>query len=300
MTLRSGEIYFAEQKEGILIPESISLFGLSVSFYGLFLVIASLVALWVIVREVRRKKLNTEWYLTLLTVSIVAALVGARLYYVIFQWNLFMQEPLSLLNFRSGGLSYFGALFSVWGVLKWICRKKKENFNQSADCLCIGAAAAAPFVWLGCLFVREPLGRFYEGWCAVRIGTEYLPESLSSTYSETLASNMQRMNGVMYVSTHPVALYGMVLSIVIFVLLVLYKQKAKTDGLVFVVYLSAYSVMMVVLEFFRADRCYIWGTKIPVNYIVAGVLILIVGIGAVRQVYLKRKHKSNLRFIWKR
>ena len=300
MTLRSGEIYFSEQKEGILIPESISLFGLSVSFYGLFLVIASLVVLWVIVREVRRKNLNTEWYLTLLTVSIVVALVGARLYYVIFQWNLFMQEPLSLLNFRSGGLSYFGALFGVWGVLKWICRKKKENFNQCADCLSVGAAAAAPFVWLGCLFVREPLGRFYEGWCAVRIGTEYLPEHLSQSYSETLASNMRSMNGTMYVSTHPVALYGILLSVAVFVLLVLYKQNAKDDGAVFVVYLLANSVMMIVLEFFRADRCFLFGTKIPVNYIVAGVIILTVGAGVIRQVYLKRKQKSNLRFVWKR
>lgn len=300
MTLRSGELYFSEQKEGILIPESISIFGLSVSFYGLFLVMAALVALWVIVRDVRGKKRNTEWYLTLLTVSIVTALVGARLYYVFFQWHLFMQEPLSLLNFRSGGLSYFGALFGVWGMLKWICRKKKENFNQTADCLCIGAAAAAPFVWLGCLFVREPLGRFYEGWCAVRIGTEYLPESLSRTYSETLASNMHRIGETMYVSTHPVALYGMILSVVLFVLLVLFKQKAKTEGSVFYVYLLANSAVMLILDFFRADRTYIWGTKIPVNCIVAGGLIFTVGFGWIRQVYLKRKHKSNLRFIWKK
>ncbi len=300
MTLRSGEVYFSGQREGVSIPESISLFGLSVSFYGLFLVIAAFVALFVIVREARRKQQNAEWYLTLLTVGIVAALVGARIYYVVFQWHLFMQEPLSLLNFRSGGLSYFGALFCTWFVLKWFCRKKNEDFLKSVDVLSMGAAAAAPFVWFGCMFVREPLGRFYEGWCAMRIGTEYLPEAVSRTYSETLASNLCTVNGTACVSTYPVALYGIVVSTVLFMILSFYKRKVKTDGSVFVLYLLATAGMMVLLEFFRADRCYIWGTEIPVNYVVGGVVILTVGAGYGRLFWLKRKKNMRHHFFMNR
>ena len=160
MTFRSGEVLFSEPESSVTIPESISIFGFSISFYGLFLVLAALAGIFIVVRETKKKQQNLEWNITLITITILSALLGARLYYVLFHWRVFIQDPLVLLNFRSGGFSYFGALFGAWFAVKGYCRRKKEEFFQGADTLSFGAAAAAPLVWLGCAMVREPVGMF--------------------------------------------------------------------------------------------------------------------------------------------
>lgn len=295
MTLRSGDVYFSEQDSSFIIPESISLFGLSISFYGLFLILAALIGIILVGETVRRKKQDTEKSLTLLTIVIVSALVGARAFYVLFEWQSFVQNPITLFQFRSGGLSYFGGLFGAWFGVKWFCRRTKTDFLQYADTLCMGAASAAPFVWAGCAFVREPLGRFYDGLFSVRIEAEYLTGEHPGAYSDELLSNAWR-NGdsVAYIRMHPVALYGIVLSIVLFVVLCICAVKIKTDGGVFTAYLLMNSVLIFVLEFFRADRVYIWGTDIPVNYVVSIVIVVTMLSGRIRYLLRKRKEKRKV------
>lgn len=286
MTLKSGEVYFSEQNSSFILPETISLFGLSISFYGLFLVVAALIGIVVISEATRRKRQNIEWSLTLITLVIVAALLGGRVYYVLFEWQKFTEEPLSLLNLRSGGLSYFGALFGAWFAVKWYCRRKNADFLQSADLLCAGAAAAAPLVWCGCAFVREPLGRLYDGIFSIRISAEYwqhLPEGA--------VSDMANGSEEGYLSMHPVAIYGIALSIVAFVILGFVFWKAKQTGTLFTVYLTLNAVVMLVLECFRGDRYCIWGTEIPVNFVVSGVILLTLAIGWLRRVAVNKRGK---------
>jgi len=294
MTLRSGEIYFSEQDSSLNVPETISLFGLSISFYGLFLVVATLIGIIVTIKIARRKRQDAEWSLMLITLTIVSALLGARLYYVLFEWQVFLREPIALLDFRSGGLSYFGALFGAWFMIKWYCRRKGVEFARDADTLCIGAAAATPLVWAGCAFMREPIGRFYDGLFAMRIGMEYLPQDMNVVYSEELISNARNIRTISCVSMHPVAVYGVIISIVAFVILCFYMHFEKQEGATFVMYLFLNAVTCIVLECFRADRSYIWGTEIPVNYVVAGVIVLVIVIGWIRQFMMNKKRKRNI------
>lgn len=295
MTLRSGEVYFSEQNSSFIIPESISLFGLSISFYGLFLILAALIGIIFVGETVRRKKQDTEKSLTLLTLVIVFALVGARIHYVLFEWQTFAHNPMTLFQFRSGGLSYFGGLFGAWFAVKLFCCKTKTDFMQYADTLSIGAASAAPFVWAGCAFVREPLGRFYDGLFSVRIEAEYLAREMSVHHSEELLSNAwSEGDSVSYIRMHPVAVYGIVLSLVLLIVLCIYSAKTKTDGSVFTAYLMMNAVMIILLELFRADSAYIWGTKIPVNYVVSGVIIVTIVYGKVRHLMKKRKDRRRV------
>ena len=279
MTLRSGEVFFAEQSDSFIIPESISLFGLSVSFYGILLVLAALVGIIAVTEFTRRLRRNQEWTLTLVTLVILSALLGGRLYYVLFEWQKFAREPLMLLNLRSGGLSYFGALFGAWFAVKGFCRKKDKDFLQSAEVLCFGAAAAAPFVWCGCAFGREPLGKRYDGLFSVRISASYFFDP-----------------GDGYVSMHPVAIYGFVLSIFVFIALCFVLRYRKKEGTVFTAYLVMQAAVIIVTECFREDPYCIWGTEIPVNFVVAGVILLTIAVGWIRQLSLDRKLKK-IRFI---
>lgn len=289
MTLRTGDVIFSKQENNITIPESISIFGFSISFYGLFLFLATLIGIWIIVRESQKKQQNVEWSITLITLVIISSLLGARIYYVLFQWRVFFEEPITLLNLRGGGLCYFGALFGAWATVKRYCKKKEKDFLQSADTMVFGAAAASPLIWGGCAMVREPMGIFYEGLFSVRISEAYLSGNVESAYAERLLENASMVGTESYVSVHPVALYGLCGSVVVFLMLLFMKRFLKTSGGVFSLYLFLNSILCFVLEFFRAERCYIWGTNIPVNCVVAMVLIITVVIGWLRPFLEEKK-----------
>lgn len=291
MTLRLGEVYFSEQDSSLVVPESISLFGLSISFYGLFLVLAALVGFIFVKETSRRKKLDTEKCVTLLTLIIVSAIIGARVQYVLFDWQRFVHNPISVLQFRNGGLCYFGALFGAWFSVRCFCRKTKTDFFAYADTLCMGGACAAPLVWMGCAFVREPLGRFYDGLFSVKIEAQYLTEEIPERYLNELTTNAwEDKNSVVYVRMHPVAIYGILLSLIVLATLCICWKKKKTDGTVFSVYLVMNAVLIFILEMFRGDSAYVWGTEVPVNHVVSGVIVVTIVWGKLRQFIKKRKN----------
>lgn len=295
MTLRSGEVYFSEQDSSFIIPESISLFGFSISFYGLCLLLAAMIGIICVKEAAKRKKQNGEKCLTLLTIVIVSALIGARLHYVLLDWQAFFQNPISLIQFRCGGLSYYGGLFAAWFAVKMFCRKTKTDFSEYADTLSLGAASAAPLIWTGCAFVREPLGRFYDGLFSVRIESDYLSREARVSCSDELMTNVWNADdSVAYIRMHPVAIYGIVFSVVLFVLLCICAVKRKTDGGVFTAYLMMNAVLIAGLELFRADSAYIWGTEIPANYVISGVIAATIISGKIRQLMKKKKEKRRV------
>lgn len=295
MTLRSGEVYFSEQNSSFIIPESISLFGLSISFYGLFLVLAALIGIIFVGEAARRRKQDVEKCLTLITIVIVCALVGARIHYVLFEWQSFVQNPIAFFQFRSGGLAYYGGLFSAWFVMKLFCRKTKTDFLQYADTLCLGAACVAPIIWTGCAFVREPLGRFYDGVFSIRIEEEYLSREIQVHYSDELLNRTwSAEDSMVYIQMHPVAVYGLVLSVLLFVILCILAVKRRFDGEVFTAYLMMNAVMFFVLELFRADSAYVWGTDIPVNCVISAVIIVTIAGGKVRTLLKRRKDRRRV------
>ena len=271
MKLRAAEIYFSEQGSCFSVPESISLFGFTVSFYGVCLLLAALAGIIGVKRVAKRQKQDTEICLTLMALVIVSALIGARLHYVLTDWQALVKSPVSLVQFRSGGLSYYGGLFGAWFAVKMFCRKTKTVFSEYADTLSVGAACAAPFIWAGCAFVREPLGRFYDGLFSVRIETEGVLREM-----------------------HPVAIYGIVLSSVLLLVLCVCAVKGNANGSVFNVYLMMNAVMIAALEVFRADSACVWGTEIPINYVISGVIAATILHGKLRQLIKKRREKRNV------
>ncbi len=273
MTVKTVEVFFNKQEYSFRFPESISVFGFSISFYGIFLVLAAVAGILVSYREMKKKQGNIEQLITLLTIVIVAGVIGARMYYVLFHWASFAEKPLSLLNLRSGGLSYLGALFGAWGAVSLYCYRKKIVFLEYMDSLGLGAAVAAPFVWTGCVLIREPLGRFCDSFLSQGFSVEHLPQS-TKNMDVTPLMRVDRESGNL-VSTYPVALFGLLFSVLFLVILLMVKGRLKKNGSLFYLYLALNCVGCIVIEWFRIDRCYIWGTSLCANQIIAGAMLLV-------------------------
>ncbi|MEX0621526.1 MAG: prolipoprotein diacylglyceryl transferase [Candidatus Woykebacteria bacterium] len=216
-----------------MLPILLKIGPITVYSFGFFLILAYFAATFILWREGKRQGYNEERLLDLSVISLVAALVGGRLYYVILNWPLFADEPLSSLSFWQGGFAYHGSLIAVLLVSIYFILRWKWTFFQIAD---IGAISASAALTLG------KIGSFLAG---VDFGaSSSLPWAV-------------RLPGLVG-ARHPVQLYEAGAYFIIFlVLYFLYfkylASKNMRSGRVFFIFLVATSIIRAILEFYRAD-----------------------------------------------
>ena len=92
---------------------SISIFGFRVAFYGIIIGLGMLAGMWVAMRDARRRGQDPDLYLDFALYAIIFSIIGARLYYVIFDWQLYKDNPIQIFNLRAGGLAIYGGVIGA-------------------------------------------------------------------------------------------------------------------------------------------------------------------------------------------
>ncbi len=114
-------------------PVAFEIFNIEIRWYGILIASGVLIGTFIAMREARRKGIDEELLLDLLLFAVPAALLGARIYYVIFSWDLYRDNPIEALNFRGGGLAIHGAIIAAVIVAVVFSRKRKQNFWVFGD-----------------------------------------------------------------------------------------------------------------------------------------------------------------------
>ena len=129
------------------------IFGYDVYWYGVIIASGVLIALAFAIREAKRTGQNAENYVDIALFGVIFSVIGARLYYVLFSWELYIDEPLKIFALREGGLAIYGGIIA--GVITVIIytKIKKLNFWLVAD-------TAAPSLILGQIIGRW--GNFFN------------------------------------------------------------------------------------------------------------------------------------------
>ena len=119
-----------------------SIFGIDVMWYGILMASGMILGTIIALKEAKRVGISEDSVLDLAIIAIPMGLLGARLYYVLFNWGYYSQNPSQILNFRGGGMAIHGALIA--GLLTgYIFTKiKKINFLKMADTIMIGMPLA--------------------------------------------------------------------------------------------------------------------------------------------------------------
>ena len=119
-----------------------TLFGRDIYWYGVLMALGILVATLLASRESKRKKLPQDTILDLCLIVIPCGVVGARLYYVLFELERYLANPISILYIWEGGLAIYGAV--IGGLLGAViyAKKKKLRFLKLADCIAPGLVLA--------------------------------------------------------------------------------------------------------------------------------------------------------------
>ena len=118
--------------------KSFSIGGISFAYYGLIIGIGMIAGLLVAQSDAKRRGQDPDIYLDFMLYGIIFSILGARLYYVIFQWGYYREHLTEILNLRKGGLAIYGGVIAGTLTLLVFTRKRKLSFLSLADSACLG------------------------------------------------------------------------------------------------------------------------------------------------------------------
>ena len=186
------------------VGKSISVFGFEIAYYGIIMGTSILLGLYLAEREAKRTGQDPDTYTDLVIYAIIFSIICARIYYVIFSWDNYKDDLLSIFNLRQGGIAIYGAIIGAVSTVYVYSRVKKLSFLKMVDTACIGLVAGQILGRWGNFFNREAFGGYTDGLFAMQ-----LPVSAVRTHeiTEEMWAHVQVIGGEQFIQMHPTFLY---------------------------------------------------------------------------------------------
>lgn len=258
-----------------------TVFGQDIYWYGIFIGLGVILGVLLALHEAKRTGQNPDTYLDFIIYAMIIAIIGARLYYVIFSWDFYSQHPEKIFAIRKGGLAIYGGI--IGGVLTAIVYShlKKKSFWVMADTMAPSLILGQMLGRWGNFFNKEAFGGFTDNLFAMRY---QLSQVRASDVTPDILQNLVTVNGVDYIQVHPTFLYESMWSLCVFIILLILQRKKKFDGQVCATYFFGYALGRVWIEGLRTDQLCIG--NVPVSQALSAVLIIA---SVVLYVYCKKK-----------
>lgn len=248
--------------DGIVDPVAIRLFGIDIMWYGVIISSGIIVALLLIEYTCKLRGISFDDVLTAFLITFPIAVIGARIYYVIFEFNNYYKDNLGdIFNIRQGGLAIHGGIIATAITVYIFGKKKNLNFLNLMD-------IAAPS-----LILAQAIGRWGNFFNQEAHGGPVSKEFISK-FPEFIQRGMF-INGTYY---HPTFLYESIWNLAVFFLLFYLIHKVEKRGIVFFSYLGLYSLGRFFIEGLRTDSLMIGPLRTAQLISIVGVLICIVGL----------------------
>ena len=226
-------------------PVAFSIFGLDIRWYGIIIGCGMLIGTMVAMKEAKRLGLKEDTLLDILLVSLPAAIIGARFYYVMF--NLDQYKTIGeAINIRSGGLAIHGGVIAAVLSFYIVSKVKKLDF----------------WLWLDIMAPSLILGQAIGRW------GNYINQEAHGGQTDLPWGIM--VDGV---KVHPTFLYESIGNFIIFLFLMSIRKKKKFDGQLIAYYMIGYSVIRFFIEGLRTDSLYLG--PIRVAQLVSIILIIL-------------------------
>lgn len=287
--MENYDLYFPHLGIGIeKLQNSISVFGFSIAFYGIIIGIGMLLGMSVATKDYGKHGHKVEDIQDFALIVIILGVIGARLYYVIFEWEYYSKHLMEIPNIRQGGLAIYGGVLAAIATCIIFCKKRKLQFLPMADSGVIGLILGQAIGRWGNFFNAEAFGGYTDSLLAMRIKESIVnPGMLNSN----VLANLQFVSGTSYIQVHPTFFYESVWNLSVFAFLYFYSKKKSYDGQIFLFYLMLYGFGRFFIEGLRADSLMFFGTNIAVSQMLSLLLFVI---SIIAQVLLYAKKKGSI------
>ena len=253
------------------VGDHITIFGFDIAFYGMIIGLGILTGLLIAAAEAKRSGQNPEDYFDLAIYAVIFSIIGARLYYVAFSWDMYKDDLLSILNIRQGGLAIYGGVIAAVITVFVFARVKKMSATLILDTAGLGLVAGQMIGRWGNFFNREAFGEYTNSFLAMRLPVDAVR---GSDITELMRKNMETVKGVSYIQVHPTFLYESLWCLMVLIIMLIYRKHKKFNGELFLVYLFGYGLGRFWIEGLRTDQLLIPKIGLPVSQILAGVLVV--------------------------
>jgi phosphatidylglycerol:prolipoprotein diacylglycerol transferase len=238
--------------------------GKDIYWYGVIIACGFVLAVIYAMTRAKQFGLNDDNILDMLFAAVPTAIICARLYYCIFYWELYADDPISVLYIWEGGLAIYGGVIGAVAAVAVFCKIKKMPLGPMLDVGGLG------------LFIGQMVGRW---------GNFMNREAFGAETASFLKMGLEDATGqVTYY--HPTFLYESVWNLIGFIGLHFYSKRRKFDGEVFLLYVAWYGLGRSWIEGLRTDSLYLFGTGIRISQLVA-IVSFVVSIGLVG--YIRKK-----------
>ena len=243
-----------------------SLFGKEIYWYGIIITCGLLLAVLLAKRDKNKYGISWDDITSFLIYAIVFGFLGARLYYVIFQWDYYAKNLSEIVKIWHGGIAIYGGVIGALLTAIIFCRKKKIPFLSLCD-------FCAPY-----LALAQSIGRWGNF-----VNREAYGSATNSIFRMGIYDNSLQE----YLFVHPTFLYESVATFLIFVLLLCTKKKQKFKGQIFDLYMILYGIARALIEGLRTDSLYIG--SIRVSQLLAVIFAIIFSL----LYFYHRKHNTQ-------
>lgn len=253
-------------------PVIISLGPIDLRWYGIIIAFGMLLGFLIANREAVKKNMPEGMFIDLMFFIILASLIGARLYYVFFNLDYYLQDPISIIMVNEGGMAIHGGI--IGGILAGLvyCYKNNLSFFQVAD-------IAIPSLILG-----QAIGRWGNFMNQEAHGGEVTRNFLESLMLPEFIINQMYIDGAYY---HPTFLYESVWNIIGFIILMLLRPKLKI-GQTLLLYLIYYSIGRFFIEGMRTDSLMI-GDALRTAQVISIITVIVAA-----AIWIYRSRNYNL------
>lgn len=234
-------------------PYCIWLGDFCIYFYGIIIACGLMLAIVYGIRNCDRMGIDADRVYDLLIWAVISAVIGARLYYCVFNWSAYAADPIKILNIRDGGLAIYGGVIGAILALYVRCRMKGWSIFPALDIMSFGLFIGQSIGRWGNFFNREAYG--YETDIFCRMGLT--------------------LNGsTIYV--HPTFLYESLWNAVGFIAMHFYsKRHRRYQGQFFLLYVFWYGLGRAMIEGLRSDSLWLIPDVIRVSQLLAAVTCIV-------------------------
>ena len=270
------------------VGKSFYVFGFEIAYYGCTMALGILVGYLLAAREAKRTGQNQEDYLDMLLYAVIFALVGARIYYVVFSWDNYKNDLLSIFNLRQGGLAIYGGIIGAFLTVYFFTKKRKLSYTKMLDTACVGLVAGQIIGRWGNFFNREAFGDYCDGLFAMQLPVSAVRKG---EITQKMWENLQTIGGIDFIQVHPTFLYEGLWNLGVLLFLYWYRDRKKFQGELVLWYLTLYGAGRFWIEALRTDQLLIPGIGFPVSQLLGAVLAL-AGLLAIFAGHQKHKNHS--------
>ena len=243
---------------------------IQIRWYSFLILTALIIGYFLVLRETKKRNISKDELNDLLFYLIIISILGARVYYVLFNLKYYLQNPAEIIMMWHGGLAIHGGIIAAVIFLVIYCKKKKINTLLMTDILVVPLVLAQAIGRWGNFFNGEAFGR--------TVSLDFL----KNLHLPKIIIDGMYINGAY---REPTFLYESILCLIGFILLIIIRKRLKIKtGTLTGIYLIWYGIIRLIIETFRSDSLMLGPLKMAQIVSIIGIII---------GVYIIIKSKNN-------